>query len=73
MYICNECGKTFEEPKKVVERHGLDTPPYEEYSVCPHCWSGNCSIAQTCERCGTICGDLTDGMCDVCYEDMNYE
>ena len=37
MYVCKECGHLFEEPRKMVERHGLDSPPYEEFNVCPSC------------------------------------
>ena len=73
MYICHECGKTFEEPKKVVETHGLDSPPYEKWLVCPHCKSADFGEAQECERCGRLCEELTEGLCNVCYEDMYYE
>lgn len=27
----------FQEPKHYIETHGLDTPPYEHFTVCPHC------------------------------------
>ena len=37
MYRCNWCECEFEEPSISVETHGLDTPPYEEISVCPNC------------------------------------
>lgn len=37
MYKCNDCGATFDEPKVVYERHGLDCPPYERWDVCPRC------------------------------------
>lgn len=37
MYICSECLETFVEPKHWVEKHGLDSPPYEEWDGCPHC------------------------------------
>lgn len=37
MFQCSECEREFEEPKKYVEKHGLDTPPYEEYFGCPYC------------------------------------
>jgi hypothetical protein len=73
MYICNECGLVFEEPYVYEERHGLDHPPYEKWSVCPRCRETNFCEAQECKRCGTLCGELNEGLCDVCYEDMNYE
>lgn len=73
MYICRECEKTFEEPEVYEERHGLDYPPYEKWTVCPHCHEANFCEAQECKRCGIICEELTEGLCDICYEDMNYE
>jgi NAD-dependent SIR2 family protein deacetylase len=36
-FICTECGITFDEPKTITEKHGLETPPYEEIDVCPEC------------------------------------
>lgn len=37
MYKCLDCDCIFENPKKFIERHGLDTPPYEEFFGCPVC------------------------------------
>lgn len=37
MFRCLECGKGFKEPLKVEERHGLESPPFEESYVCPSC------------------------------------
>ena len=42
MYICESCERVFEEFDFVVEKHGLDTPPYEMIAVCPHCGSTDC-------------------------------
>jgi DNA-directed RNA polymerase subunit RPC12/RpoP len=39
LYRCLECGHEFEEPRKITETHGLDTPPYEILYVCPECQS----------------------------------
>lgn len=36
-YKCNNCGATFARPMRVIETHGLDTPPYERIKVCPCC------------------------------------
>ena len=47
MLICVDCGSLFEQARTIVERHGLDTPPYEELRACPRCWST------------AICPDLT--------------
>ena len=73
MYICKECGFVFDEPKELVETHGLSTPPYETWYVCPNCNDTAICEAQECERCGTVCAELSKGLCDVCYEDMYYE
>ncbi len=39
MYECLDCGYIFEEGDQVLykERHGLDSPPYEQWWVCPKC------------------------------------
>lgn len=39
MYKCRDCGYTFEEPHRWVERHGFTYGPFEEWSACPHCGS----------------------------------
>lgn len=37
MFICCDCGSSFHEPVQWEERHGLDTPPYEQLSGSPCC------------------------------------
>lgn len=39
MYECVDCGYIFEEDDRVLytERHGLDSPPYEQWWGCPMC------------------------------------
>lgn len=36
-YVCLECEKHFHSPRHYIEKHGLDTPPYEEWYGCPYC------------------------------------
>lgn len=36
-FICNSCGSLFEKPKRMVEKHGFDTPPFEVWLLCPYC------------------------------------
>lgn len=56
-YICLDCLTIFDEPKRYIERHGLDTPPYEEFSGCPVC-GGSYVPAIYCDGCGeAITGD----------------
>lgn len=73
MYICKYCAKTFEQPKMIIDTHGLDSPPYETYPVCPYC--GGSSIIETiqCTKCNDYIYDnyieTEDGdiICDECY------
>lgn len=37
MFVCLDCGRKFEIPVRIVEKHGWDYPPYEEYDGCPYC------------------------------------
>ena len=51
MYICLDCLTVFNNPRHYVEKHGLDSPPYEEWDGCPQC-SGAYTEAHECECCG---------------------
>lgn len=57
MFICYECLKVFDEPKIWVEKHGLNTPPYEHYSGCPSC-GGAYTEAHRCECCDEWIDDV---------------
>lgn len=37
MYRCNDCNLCFDQPKRYIDRHGLDCPPYEHHMGCPSC------------------------------------
>lgn len=75
VYICLDCQRLFDEPKRHIERHGLDTPPYEEWNGCVYC-GGAYAEAQTCNYCGDyIIGDYiktADGYryCEDCFTRM---
>jgi hypothetical protein len=74
MFVCLECGCTFEDPKHCVNKHGLDTPPYEEYSVCPEC-GGDYTEAFRCDCCDEWITDTyikigSERYCDDCYHIM---
>ena len=79
MLICVECEVLFEQAKRFYERHGLDTPPYEELYVCPVCGGTNIHRAHRCDVCGewmtgtyikTLNGDR---ICETCYTNRDVE
>lgn len=72
-YSCLDCGKTFDEPKRWEELHGLDSPPYEDFSGCPYC-GGAYTRTILCDGCEKpITGDFVeieptgDRFCDECF------
>lgn len=60
-YICDSCGREFEEPDIVTEPHG------EKVGCCPHC-HGWFEEMHECKICGAFTTDehLTSGVCDDC-------
>ena len=77
MYRCENCGHLFEEGEQAVweEKHGLDTPPYEQWSGCPICKGGYEEVHQ-CKECGDwhTENELYDGWCEKCLrETINYD
>lgn len=68
-YICLDCFALFDTPKHYIERHGLDTPPYEEFDGCPAC-GGAFVPAIYCDACGeAITGDYAKIKSGECYCD----
>ena len=72
-YTCLDCGKTFDDPKRWEERHGLDSPPYEDFSGCPYC-GGAYTRTILCDACGEpiVCDYVKiqttgDCYCDECF------
>lgn len=81
MYICNECGRKFEELKVITEHfpYGESSAPYDWY-VCPYCEDTDVSEMEECSRCGrhiskdeAIIDDTLQFLCEYCYEDLFYE
>ena len=72
MLKCKKCGCLFEEgeEKVIIEKHGLDCPPYEEIRVCPEC-GGDYEEAVECEICGEhyLEDELHGGVCDCCIKE----
>lgn len=78
MYVCLDCGETFSFPEIIIEKHGLDSPPYEESIGCPTC-GGAFVETMSCDICGeyitneyveTIDGSI---YCEDCYSVKNVE
>lgn len=74
MYLCLECGHTFESPKIYKESHGLD-PPCEQREGCAVC-GGAFVRTFKCDECGewiTSSYIKTKGgvlFCDSCYVEL---
>ena len=76
MYLCFDCDRLFEEPKKYTETHGFDCPPYETWYGCPYC-GGPYVETMRCDECGEwITGDYIEmpgevKVCDKCFTMWN--
>ena len=72
MYICLDCGEVFSQPRRYKETHGLESPPYEIFYVCP-CCGGDYTETYQCDECGDwitgkyIRTDSGQTICDNCY------
>lgn len=71
MYICLECGETFEVPKVHYEHHPYGMGYAEEkWELCPHCGEAGFEIATMCNRCFEYVAHTTKGLCDECYNEV---
>lgn len=79
MYICGECGRTFDEPAVEKEIHWeLPGSPSRRYEVCPHCGSGGYEVVHYCALCCAtvpesmskynLCEDCEDTALERCVE-----
>ena len=85
MYICADCGKTFEQP---VVIHDDPSPPgvalpsgYYEYYECPYCGEGAVEEAEECPSCGqwylpnmsakVLCEDCKDRLTEELWAVMD--
>lgn len=73
-YVCLECGYLFKEPKRFTERHGLDSPPYEDWLGCPAC-GGDFAPIVRCDGCGDVItgtyvliSPTGERYCENCYK-----
>lgn len=75
MFMCLDCNGIFTNPKHYVEKHNLDSPPYEEWDGCPYC-SGTYAETYKCDCCGKwITGEYIktkndERYCENCYMQM---
>lgn len=58
MYICKECGGTFDEPNVIPEFHPAgDGFVREDFGYCPYCGSSAWEQAYPCLKCGEAVAD----------------
>lgn len=71
MYICNDCGAFFEEPRITYESHDYgEGSALEEWAICPYCKENDFTEAEQCSRCGEYFAELEDDLCDICWDEM---
>lgn len=72
MWICNDCGHTFEEP---VNEQNRSVSVESEYAECPRCGSDDFDEAFVCTGCGKWFADtdLYYGLCKSCLADKAKE
>lgn len=65
MFYCKKCGFEFNKPRKIYEGHGMKTPPFEEFYVCPSCNSKSFTEKRVthCRCCGARLVNSTTGYC----------
>lgn len=70
MYICLDCGATFDEPVHIKDNHGMEGPYYESFTQCPKCGEGDIEEATFCDQCDTMIpvSYIKDrfGLCEAC-------
>ena len=72
MYICNNCGKTFDDCVVVYDSvpYGSTNVDYPSECVCPHCGDDDIEEVKVCS-----CGDIaTQGrLCNNCAENFKFD
>lgn len=68
MYICDECGNTFETPHFHKEKHADSY--YEQYAESPCCHE-SFSEAYTCPMCGDVAVPEGEILCKYCQETID--
>ena len=71
--ICNNCGRTFDEPAKAFQMHyEVDTMRERKYPICPYCYSEEIEESGSCPICGEAI-PYTEDYCKRCSEDINQD
>ncbi len=52
MFLCADCGATFDEAIRITEHHGFTHPPYEVFDGCPVCFGTYVAESVDCDCCG---------------------
>lgn len=68
MFLCESCGRTFENLEHYSESHGFAFGPAEEWDGCPYCGESGAVEVETCDGCGEVANtdELFLGLCADC-------
>ena len=67
MYYCPECGCEFKIAKKIFEKHGFTSPPFEGIAVCPDC-GGTDFYQKSSTHCRCCGSKLSESQSDYCSD-----
>lgn len=77
MWVCNDCGQEFEEPKTIYEWHselnGMGGNKCEKLYVCPVCESDDIEEEDLCDFCGRPAKLINAGtkyICESCLDEI---
>jgi len=70
MFLCEGCGRTFENLEHYSESHGFRSGPFEEWDGCPFCGESGAIEVEACSGCGQEIkvDDLFHGLCAACLK-----
>lgn len=73
-YMCNECGRIFDEEDFAIEVETLEywgAPCEQSFTVCPYCAGGSFETAEECVICGAYkeSDQVNHGVCLDCLKE----